>query len=414
MGQQGDFSCLKAKRLTTEKQLSFMKIQYDQKATALLVKNSKQISVPDLEPVLQNDKEGHLMYKPSDTIGDRYEIISTLGEGTFSKVVSVRDSQNQTTVALKILKNRDKYRDAAMKEIKVLEKVSKFDPHNLFLCVRMDNWINYYGHICIAFEILGVSVFEFLMENDYQPYGLDQIRHKAHQLCVAVRFLHQIKLTHTDLKPENILFVNSEYDIVVDEKCNSKPYKRVRNTEIRLIDFGCATFDYEYHLSLVSTQFYRAPEVILELGWSHPCDVWSIGCILFELYHGIALFQTLDNREHFAMMERILGKLPLTMTRKSITGYFFKGELEWDDCSSQGRYVRMNHKPLHAYLYSNNEDEHLLFELINVMLEYDPAKRITLDESLKHEFFYMLPQRLNVDNTQVEFSQDKLYDGLSR
>ena len=47
-----------------------------------------------------------------------------------------------------------------------------------------------------------------------------------------------------------------------------------------------------------------------ELGWTQPCDVWSVGCILFELYLGVTLFQTHDNREHLAMMERILGPIP--------------------------------------------------------------------------------------------------------
>uniref|UniRef100_A0A6M2DRC1 Putative serine/threonine protein kinase n=1 Tax=Xenopsylla cheopis TaxID=163159 RepID=A0A6M2DRC1_XENCH len=366
------------------------------------------------EGPINDDKEGHLLYKTGDIIGDRYEILGTLGEGTFGKVVKVKDTQDQTTCALKIIKNREKYRDAAMLEIKVLEKLSQFDPNSLFLCVRMFNWLNYYGHMCIAFEMLGVSIFDFLKENDYQPYPLDQIRHMAHQLCVAVRFLHQIRLTHTDLKPENILFVNSEYDIVIDEKYSSKPYRRVRDSEIRLIDFGSATFDHEHHSSVVSTRHYRAPEVMLELGWSQPCDVWSVGCILFELYHGSTLFQTHENREHFAMMERILGELPSKMTRRSKTSYFYKGELEWDDRSSSGRYVRENCKPLHKYLASDNEDERLLFELIDLMLEYDPSKRITLDESLKHEFFFKLPQHLRVDHTQVEFSRDKLYHSLSR
>ena len=50
--------------------------------------------------------------------------------------------------------------------------------------------------------------------------------------------------------------------------------------------------------------------MILELGWSQPCDIWSIGCIAFELYLGFTLFQTHDNREHLAMMEKILGPIP--------------------------------------------------------------------------------------------------------
>ena len=48
----------------------------------------------------------------------------------------------------------------------------------------------------------------------------------------------------------------------------------------------------------------------IELGWSQPCDVWSVGCIMFELYLGFTLFQTHDNREHLAMMDKILGTIP--------------------------------------------------------------------------------------------------------
>ena len=56
---------------------------------------------------------------------------------------------------------------------------------------------------------------------------------------------------------------------------------------------------------MVSTRHYRAPEIILNLGWSYPCDIWSIGCILVEFFTGDALFQTHDNLEHLAMMEAV-------------------------------------------------------------------------------------------------------------
>lgn len=78
------------------------------------------------------------------------------------------------------------------------------------------------------------------------------------------------------------------------------------DTEIRLIDFGSATFQDEYHSSVVSTRHYRAPEIILGLGWSYPCDIWSIGCILVEFFTGDALFQTHENLEHLAMMEAVV------------------------------------------------------------------------------------------------------------
>lgn len=126
--------------------------------------------------------------------------------------------------------------------------------------------------------------------------------------------LHDLKLVHTDLKPENILLVNP-------------PDKQSLSTDIRLIDFGSATFEKDYHSAVVSTRHYRAPEIILGLGWSYPCDIWSMGCILVEFFTGDALFQTHDNLEHLAMMHSVLGPLPLNMilaANKEAQKFFYK------------------------------------------------------------------------------------------
>lgn len=74
--------------------------------------------------------------------------------------------------------------------------------------------------------------------------------------------LHENQLTHTDLKPENILFVNSEFETLYNEH-KSCEEKSVKNTSIRVADFGSATFDHEHHTTIVATRHYRPPEVIL-------------------------------------------------------------------------------------------------------------------------------------------------------
>ncbi|XP_075219805.1 dual specificity protein kinase CLK2-like isoform X2 [Lycorma delicatula] len=345
-------------------------------------------------PSIEDDEDGHLIYRHGDVLQDRYKILATLGEGTFGKVVKVKDLQTDDFIALKIIKNVEKYREAAKLEINALGKIAEKDPEGKHLCVKMLDWFDYHGHMCIAFEMLGLSVFDFL-DNNYQPYTLEQVRHMSYQLAYSVKFLHDNKLTHTDLKPENILFVDSDYDIAYNSK-KKRDVRRVKKTDVRLIDFGSATFDNEHHSTIVSTRHYRAPEVILELGWAQPCDVWSIGCIIFELYLGITLFQTHDNREHLAMMERILGTIPYRMARKSKTKYFYHGKLDWDEKSSAGRYVRENCKPLHRYQTVDDEDHRQLFDLISRMLEYEPSQRITLGEALRHPFFDKIPphQRL--------------------
>ncbi|XP_058059404.1 serine/threonine-protein kinase Doa-like [Anopheles bellator] len=347
---------------------------------------------------VRNDAEGHLMYQAGDVLHNRYKLLSTLGEGTFGRVVKVKDTSRDHTIALKIIRNVEKYRKAAKLEINVLEEILSKDPSGRHLCIRMLDWFDFHGHICIAFEMLGLSVYDFLKDNKYEPFPLEHVRHMAYQLCFAVNFLHSIKLTHTDLKPENILFLDSEYTTVPSNAMRkNREVRHVNCTDIRLIDFGNAIFDHEYHSTIVSTRHYRAPEVILELGWSQPCDVWSIGCIMYELYLGITLFQTHDNREHLAMMERILGPIPYRMAKKTRTRYFHHGKLEWDDKSSAGRYVRENCKPLARCAIADTPDHVLLFNLIGRMLDYDPSDRITLAEALDHPFFSKLPahQRLH-------------------
>lgn len=147
--------------------------------------------------------------------------------------------------------------------------------------------------------------------------------------------MHDLNLIHTDLKPENILLVNNGYHNysynrpIPSSSTQTTRQGRTRrvllDTDIRLIDFGSATFDEEYHSSVVSTRHYRAPEIILGLGWSFPCDIWSIGCILVEFYTGDALFQTHDNLEHLAMMQAVCGskidaKLVKAIAQKSGSG----------------------------------------------------------------------------------------------
>lgn len=197
-------------------------------------------------------------------------------------------------VAVKIVKNVDRYCEAAQSEIQVLEHLNATDPHSTFRCVQMLEWFEHRGHICIVFELLGLSTYDFIKENSFLPFRMDHIRKMAYQICKSVNFLHSNKLTHTDLKPENILFVKSDYTEAYNPKMK-RDERTIVNPDIKVVDFGSATYDDEHHSTLVSTRHYRAPEVILALGWSQPCDVWSIGCILIEYYLGFTVFPVSDN-----------------------------------------------------------------------------------------------------------------------
>uniref|UniRef100_A0A7C9E4M9 Dual-specificity kinase n=1 Tax=Opuntia streptacantha TaxID=393608 RepID=A0A7C9E4M9_OPUST len=288
-------------------------------ASSLFVKGVARNGSP---PLREDDKDGHYMFELGENLTSRYKIHSKMGEGTFGQVLECWDRDRKEMVAIKIVRGVKKYREAAMIEIDMLEQLGKHDKGGN-RCVQIRNWFDYRNHICIVFEKLGPSLYDFLRKNNYRPFPIDLVREIGRQLLECVAFMHELNLIHTDLKPENVLLVTSDYVKVPDYKSyprspkDSSYYKRVpKSSAIKVIDFGSTTHERPDQNYIVSTRHYRAPEVILGLGWSYPCDVWSIGCILVELCSGEALFQTHENLEHLAMMERVFGPLPQHMLKR--------------------------------------------------------------------------------------------------
>lgn len=88
------------------------------------------------------------------------------------------------------------------------------------------------------------------------------------QCLEALEYLHELGIIHCDLKPENILI---------------KSYSRC---EIKVIDLGSSCFQNDNLSLYVQSRSYRAPEVIIGLPYDQKIDLWSLGCILAELYTG--------------------------------------------------------------------------------------------------------------------------------
>jgi len=342
------------------------------------------------------------------------KILSKMGEGTFGRVLECWDRKRKDYVAIKVVRNVPKYRDAAMIELEVLNTVMHNDPASAWHCVRLREWFDYRGHICMVFEKLGPSLFDFLRKNRYRPFPLAFVRRFAEQLIEAVAYLHRLSLVHTDLKPENILLAKSNYN-----KINVPGIgKRIPAVDvIRLIDFGSATFEEQYHSTVVSTRHYRAPEVILGMGWSFPCDIWSIGCIVVELLTGDALFQTHENFEHLAMMEAVLGRIPehmIAQANRHMSKYFYKNRLDWPRGASsiESELAVKRMQPLSKIVGTASEVEPIpgvhdsLLDLLSGLLRYEPDRRMTAEEALQHPFFSRETGDLVAKSSQHLFAAD--------
>lgn len=348
-------------------------------------------------PRRDDDREGHYVFNLGENLTPRYKILSKMGEGTFGRVLECWDRQTREYVAIKVVRSIRKYRDAAMVEVDILKHLAQNDTGSLH-CVQIRTWFDYRNHICIVFEKLGPSLFDFLKRNKYCPFPVDLVREFGRQLLESVAYMHDLHLIHTDLKPENILLVSSEYIKLPGCKRVSSDETQFRclpkSSAIKLIDFGSTAFDNENHSSIVSTRHYRAPEVILGLGWSYPCDLWSIGCILVELCSGKALFQTHENLEHLAMMERVLGPLPGHMIQsadQNAEKYFKRGlRLNWPEGAVSRESIRAVKKldrlkdMVSQYVGFSRS---LLTDLLYDLLKYDPSERPTARQALNHPFF---------------------------
>ncbi|KAK7284230.1 hypothetical protein RJT34_18972 [Clitoria ternatea] len=351
-------------------------------------------------PWRPDDKDGHYVFSVGENLTPRYKILSKMGEGTFGQVLECFDNEKKEVVAIKIVRSINKYREAAMTEIDVLLRLARHDVDGT-RCVQIRNWFDYRNHICIVFEKLGPSLYDFLRKNSYRSFPIDLVREFGRQLLESVAFMHDICLIHTDLKPENILLVSSEFIKVPDYKFLSRSTKDgsyfknlPKSSAIKLIDFGSTTFEHQDHSYVVSTRHYRAPEVILGLGWNYPCDLWSVGCILVELCSGEALFQTHENLEHLAMMERVLGPLPPHMVVRAdrrAEKYFKRGaRLSWPDSSTSRESIRAVCKlPRLPNLVMQHVDHSAgdLIDLLQGLLRYDPSERLKAKEALRHPFF---------------------------
>ncbi|KAK9464416.1 kinase-like domain-containing protein [Lipomyces arxii] len=343
-----------------------------------------------------DDDDGHYIIVPDSELTARYQITNLLGQGTFGKVVAAYDRKNRTQCAIKIIRAVQKYRDASKIELRVLETLSMHDQFNLNRCIHLRDCFDYRNHICIVTDLLSISVFDFLKSNEFVPFPVSHIQRFAKQLFTSVAFLHELNLIHTDLKPENILLVNNTFTTYPYNKRGTNNSRKILNdTTIHLIDFGSATFQDEYHSSVVSTRHYRAPEIILGMGWSFPCDLWSIGCILVEFFTGEALFQTHDNVEHLAMMEVVTGR-PFDRTISKSVGrqpakYFSRtGRLDYPNSATSKtskKYVRAM-KRLDEIIPGRDDEFHAHFlDLLQRIFVYEPGDRISARDALAHPWF---------------------------
>lgn len=332
----------------------------------------------------QNMEEGHfyvVLGEDIDVSTQRFKILSLLGEGTFGKVVESWDRKRKEYCAVKIVRNVPKYTRDAKIEIQFMEKVRQADPADRFPLMKIQRYFqNDSGHMCIVMPKYGPCLLDWIMKHG--PFSHRHLAQIVFQTGVALDYFHsELHLMHTDLKPENILMETS--DTTVDPATNRHlPPDPCR---VRICDLGGCCDERHSRTAIVSTRHYRSPEVILGLGWMYSTDMWSMGCIIYELYTGKLLYDTHDNAEHLHLMEKTLGRLPSEWAARCGTEearllYNSAGQLR--PCTDPKHLARI----ARARTVRDVIRDDLLCDLIYGLLHYDRQKRLNARQMTTHPY----------------------------
>ncbi|CAG8143124.1 unnamed protein product [Penicillium nalgiovense] len=277
-----------------------------------------------------NEDSDYILYV-NDILGseeaghkNRYLILDVLGQGTFGQVVKCQNLKTGEVVAVKVIKNKTAYFNQSMMEVSVLDLLnSKYDKNDDHHLLRLKDTFIHRQHLCLAFELLSVNLYELIKQNQFRGLSTTLVRVFAQQLLNALSLLNKAHLIHCDLKPENILLKKSVSPVTFQGRFLTVP--SLESPIIKVIDFGSACDERQTVYTYIQSRFYRSPEVLLGLPYSSAIDMWSLGCIVVELFLGLPLFPGSSEYNQICRIVEMLGIPPtwmLEMGKQS--GEFFE------------------------------------------------------------------------------------------
>jgi serine/threonine protein kinase len=281
-----------------------------------------------------------LRLEAGNVVAGQYLVEGELGSAAFSTAYRCIDLNSHGSgpdgheeVCLKVIKNTKDFFDQSLDEIKILELLRQTGKCREKSIVEMKTFFYHREHLIIVTELLKQNLFEFgklIVDNDEEPYfTLPRLAFITRQVLVALDFVHGLGLVHSDVKPENILLGS---------------YSQAK---VKLIDFGSSCYLTDRQSSYIQSRSYRAPEVILGLPYDGRIDIWSLGCVVAEMFTGEVTFQNDSIVSMLSRIEAICGPFPRYMiVQGRQAGRFFTKcgllferthrEVEKDDDDSKG------------------------------------------------------------------------------
>ncbi|XP_076867958.1 serine/threonine-protein kinase 36 isoform X2 [Brachyhypopomus gauderio] len=237
---------------------------------------------------------------------EQYHVLEMIGEGSFGRVYKGRRKFSGQVVALKFIPKvgrSEKELRSLKREIDIMRGLKH--PNIVLLLDSFETE----REVVVVTEYAEGELFQILEDDGCLPES--QVREIACQLVSALYYLHSHRILHRDMKPQNILLG--------------------KGGVVKLCDFGFARAMSVSTLVLTSikgTPLYMSPELVEEKPYDHTADLWSLGCILYELHTGAPPFYTNSIFQLVQLIVKESVKWPENMSQGCMS--FLKGLLTKD------------------------------------------------------------------------------------
>ena len=295
----------------------------------------------------------------------RYRLLTSIGEGSFGTVFTAMSPKNQVVAVKKVFQDPH----YVNRELDILKSI-----HSKF-CLSL---LDYYEEtdsqthdrfLFLVTEKMPISLRQILKERRLFQQKFHPLLQKlySYELLCGLHDLHKSGIAHRDIKPENIL-VDPLHGL------------------IKICDFGSAKFitNDRNSVSEIGSLNYRAPELLLgNRTYSTEIDIWSAGCVIAEmLLDDYQLFQGMDDNDQLIEIMKVIGE-PSNEEKQS-----FSHEIEWPQVE------RISNISIVLPI----ETDPKLIDLLERIFVYNPNKRATALELLRHPFFDELFTTNNLPN----------------
>ncbi|CAO4387861.1 unnamed protein product [Caenorhabditis nigoni] len=330
--------------------------------------------------------------------GQTYKVRGLFGEGNFCTVYRVRD-RNGLHLAAKVFKQRnDAY--PIVFELNAYDKISN-QPHRNLLSLHqyglLSNPPALHKLEVIVTPACGPSIEHILSEASLKythitkpRFDMSSIKSIGGQIAMAMDHLECLGIFHLDLKTANIVFT-SDVTYAVEQN-PVHPVITMSSLLVKVIDYG-NTLPHpinglDHSFVTVQSLNVRAPEIMMGIRHTAKSDVWSMACIMTEIYTGKDLFTRIHGLDaqqlqqlHFVKLVSLFdNNIPQGMIDASQRGGRSSVNLDFLN--------RERDETAHSLMNLMREEEDLeLFDLLNFMFVFDPVRRPSFEDVLYHDFF---------------------------